>query len=88
MEESITATDHISVHTVPTTKIHKNAIKAWMLSASLYGLVWLIPSFFYAALAVGEGLEGSLAWYEAIDWTLFATLTFLELVIYLLGIFL
>ena len=81
IEESVTLSE-------PTTRIHNNAIKAWMLTASVYGLAWFIPSFFVAALQIGEGLEYDLSWIDAINWPVFFSITILELTIYLLGIFL
>lgn len=58
-----------------------------MITIALYGLSFFIPSLFYAALAIGEGLEDALAWYEAINWPFFIGFTFIELLVYLFAVF-
>lgn len=73
---------------LPSSRIHKNAIKAWRITAGIFGLAWFIPSFFYAALAVGEGYEMGLSWMDAINWAAFWSITILEILIYLAGIIL
>lgn len=73
------------MHQTPTTRIHQNAVKAWRITAALYGLFWLTPSALYFAIAIAEGLERNLEWQESIDWPLFGIITTIAVIFYLLN---
>lgn len=67
----------------PSTRIHKNAIKAWTVNALLFGLLWFVPVFFYAAIAISHNMGKETAWYNGIDWILFSALFLIALILYL-----
>lgn len=68
----------------PTTRINKDAIRAWTINALLYGLFWFIPAGFYAAIAAGIHSDSPEPWYTFIDWILFSSLFLIGLILYLL----
>lgn len=68
----------------PSTRIHKNAIKAWTVNAILFGLFWYIPPAFYAGIAISQNEIMDKAWYSGVDWLLFAILFITSLTFYLL----
>lgn len=67
----------------PTSRIHKNAIKAWTVNALLLGLIWFIPAAFYAGMTVSNNFSNSSPWYKGIDWPLFLGLFLIALIIYI-----
>ena len=68
----------------PSTRIHKNAVKAWTVNALLYGLSWFIPVALYAAIAIAEGLESSPVWHSKVNWMLFSALLLFGVVFYII----
>ncbi|SMO43784.1 PH domain-containing protein [Gracilimonas mengyeensis] len=68
----------------PGTRINENAVKAWTVNACLYGLLWFIPPALYVAIAVGETIDSSAAWYSQISWLLMGSLTVVALTLYVL----
>jgi membrane protein YdbS with pleckstrin-like domain len=66
----------------PTTRIHKNAIKAWTVNALLFGLLWFAPVFIYTGISIALAMESNLSWYSGIDWLLFSALFLIALILY------
>ncbi|MEX0844184.1 MAG: PH domain-containing protein [Balneolaceae bacterium] len=73
------------MNTEPSTRIHKNAIKAWTINALLFGLFWFIPPAFYSGIAIAQNLGSTQVWYSGIDWILLAALFIISLTFYVLG---
>lgn len=67
----------------PTSRIHKNAIKAWTVNALLFGLIWFIPAAFYAGITISNNFSNSSPWHKGIDWPLFLGLFLIALIIYI-----
>lgn len=67
----------------PTSRIHKNAIKAWTVNAMLFGLLWFIPVVFYAGIAIAQNFDNETPWYHGIDWLLFLALFLTALIFYI-----
>lgn len=73
----------------PSTRIHKNAIKAWTVNALIFGLLWFLPIVIYGGIYIGESLNSADVWYADINWYVFSTLFAISITLYLLtGIFL
>ncbi|MAO63931.1 MAG: hypothetical protein CL666_02905 [Balneola sp.] len=72
------------MNTEPTTRIHKNAIKAWTVNALLYGLVWFVPAGFFLLISIGQNSHLPDPWYMGVDWVIFAALFIAGLFFYLL----
>lgn len=67
----------------PTSRIHKNAIKAWTVNALLFGLLWFIPVIFYAGISISHNFDKDTPWYQGIDWPLFLGMFLIALILYI-----
>jgi membrane protein YdbS with pleckstrin-like domain len=67
----------------PSTRIHKNAIKAWTVNTLLFGLLWFIPAAFYFGIAISHNIGKGTPWYNGVDWVLFSSLFLIALIIYI-----
>ncbi len=68
----------------PTTRIHKNAIKAWSVNAFIFGLLWFVPAIIYAAIAISMENSGGFSWLLSIHGLWFAAISVLSLTLYIL----
>lgn len=73
----------------PSTRIHKNAIKAWTVSALIISLLWFLPILIYLGIMFGENMNSFGGMLEGINWLVFSSMLIISLTLYFLtGIFL
>lgn len=72
----------------PTKKIHKNAVRAWTLTACIYGLLWFLPLGIYITLSINQSFDHSISWVKLVDWFLLSIIITGTLILYFITIFL
>ncbi|MTI87019.1 MAG: hypothetical protein FH748_03515 [Balneolaceae bacterium] len=72
---------------MPLTRIHDNAVKAWTLAASLYGLSWFIPTIIYLIAVTNLKAETGEAIFQNNNWWLFGGIFLITFLFYVATVF-